>query len=92
MYQIIYSNSFKKNLKTFLRNTKFQRERLEYLIYLFTRDSSIPPQFKNHKLQGKYRGLYECHLYPDILLIYDKDRELELITLMALGSHSELFD
>ncbi len=91
MYQIIYSNNFRKDLKRVSRGGKFQLEKLEYLIDLLTLDTPLPSQYKNHKLQGKYVDLYECHVYPDTLLIYERDAELKLITLMELGSHSDLF-
>jgi len=91
MYQIIYSNNFRKDLKRVSRSGRFQQEKLEYLICLLNLDVPLPAQYKNHKLQGEYKDLYECHVYPDMLLIYEKDCEFKLITLMELGNHSELF-
>ena len=50
----------------------------------------LPPKCRDHPLKGGYAGCRECHLKPDLLLIYipAKD-ELRLI---RLCSHSELFD
>ena len=42
-----------------------------------------------HKLVGDYDNLFECHIEPDWLLIFNlTDTHIELI---RMGSHSELF-
>jgi len=43
-----------------------------------------------HVLAGEYTGHRECHLKPDLLLIYKKPDETRL-RFVRLGSHSELF-
>jgi mRNA interferase YafQ len=46
--------------------------------------------FRDHPLKGGYGGSRECHLKPDLLLIYVQDaKEVRLI---SLESHIELFD
>ena len=42
-------------------------------------------------LQGKYKGCLECHIEGDFLLIWI-DEERDIIELVRLGSHSELFE
>ena len=46
--------------------------------------------YKDHELSGNFRGIRELHLFPDDLLMYIKI-EKESITLVAIGSHAELF-
>ncbi len=41
-------------------------------------------------LKGEYLGFKECRLKPDLLLIYLLDKEV--LRLVDIGSHSELFD
>lgn len=91
MYQIIHSNNFRRKLKNNLKNGCFPREKLEYLLYIFSSELPLDSSFKNHKLQGQYKHLYECHLQPDILLIYERDDKSRLIVLVDIGSHSDLF-
>jgi len=43
----------------------------------------------DHALTGDYFGFRECHVKPDVLLVYDVDAEY--LYLVRLGSHSELF-
>ncbi len=45
----------------------------------------------NHRLQGKYKNMFECHIRPNVLLVYEKDEENKIIIFKALGSHTELF-
>ena len=44
-----------------------------------------------HKLSGKYKGYWECHVKPGLLLIWDENEILNLIELVRSGTHSDLF-
>jgi mRNA interferase YafQ len=46
---------------------------------------------KNHHLIGSWSDHIECHIRPNLLLIYQKPDESALC-LIRLGSHSELFE
>lgn len=48
-----------------------------------------PKRLKDHALSGDWKDHRECHLKPDLLLIYRITDDG--ITLVRLGSHSELF-
>ncbi|HMU31204.1 MAG TPA: type II toxin-antitoxin system YafQ family toxin, partial [Nitrospira sp.] len=43
-----------------------------------------------HDLSGDWAGYRECHIKPDLLLIYRKS-DSDTLRLARLGSHSELF-
>jgi len=63
-------------------------EKLYHIIGLLERCEDIPKQYKPHMLTGNYSDNMECHIENDFLLIWiDKD----IIKLVRLGSHSELF-
>ncbi len=53
-------------------------------------DQPLPFRYRDHALTGEYKGHRECHLKPDLLLVYTKPDEHTLV-LVRLGSHSELF-
>ena len=44
---------------------------------------------KDHPLKGTWKGARDCHLKPDLVLIYRKSKTT--IELARVGSHSELF-
>ncbi len=53
-------------------------------------EQPLDSKYKDHKLVGNWKGLRECHVEPDWLLIYRINRDnLELV---QTGSHPELFD
>lgn len=47
-------------------------------------------EYLPHKLHGEYNGCMECHINGDFLLIWF-DEANDIIELIRLGSHSELF-
>lgn len=89
-YQVRYSKTFKKGLKKFKNN----KEILEYtkaVILKLANDETLEPNYKDHKLSGEYEGFRECHILPNLLLIYQKQESLLILSCIALGSHSEIF-
>jgi len=59
-------------------------------ISLLANDLPLPEKFHDHTLTGGYTNHRECHLRPDLLLIYKKPDD-ETLRLVRMGSHSELF-
>ena len=57
---------------------------------LLATNQPLPEKFKDHALTGEYTHHRECHLRPDLLLIY-KLPDGHTLRLVRLGSHSELF-
>ncbi|MDA8308223.1 MAG: type II toxin-antitoxin system YafQ family toxin [Deltaproteobacteria bacterium] len=53
-------------------------------------DRQLGPHHCDHELSGEWKGYRECHIRPDLLLIYRKSGA-GLLRLARLGSHSELF-
>lgn len=93
MYKINHTNRFKKDLKKFQNNAK-KIELISNCIELLKDNgvANIPPEMKPHKLKGNYQDMLECHIQPDLLIIWFQiDEPAKEIRLMRLGSHSELF-
>ena len=44
------------------------------------------------ELKGKYKGFRECHIQPDWLLMYLKEDDILVLTLVDTGTHADLFD
>jgi mRNA interferase YafQ len=53
-------------------------------------DQVLPESNRDHVLGGDWAGYRECHIKPDLLLIYRKP-DADTLRLARLGSHSELF-
>ena len=52
-------------------------------------DRPLDPRHRNHPLAGEWNDHWDCHIRPDLILIYRKS-EQDVLQLVRLGSHSEL--
>ena len=50
----------------------------------------LEQRHRDHGLAGNWNGHRECHLKPDLLLIYKKPGD-QTLRLVRMGSHSQLF-
>lgn len=62
---------------------------LPVLMALVT-DQLLGARYRDHDLTGDWKGYRECHIKPDLLLIYCKV-DADTLRLSRLGSLSELF-
>lgn len=53
-------------------------------------DQPLVTQYRDHDLSGNWTGYRECHIKPDLLLIYRKVGT-DTLRIARLGSHSALF-
>ena len=53
-------------------------------------DIRLPEAYHDHVLHGGYEGCRECHVRPDLLLVYRYVGD-DVLMLERLGSHAELF-
>ena len=52
-------------------------------------DQELEPHYCDHPLSGNWKDHRDCHIKPDLVLIYQKPDD-ETLRLVRLGSHSEL--
>jgi mRNA interferase YafQ len=91
MRKIETTAKFKRDFK---REQKGQHrvgleELLEKIVTKLAQDKALPAKFRDHALVGNWADHRDCHLKPDLVLIYRKPDE-HCIQLVRLGSHSEL--
>jgi len=88
MYKIFRTASFKRDYKTLSNQEK---DLLKSIITTLAKGEKLDKKYKNHKLIGNYLGCNECHIKPDLLLIYRIDDDILELALVRVGSHSKLF-
>lgn len=88
MLRPFFTRRFKKDIKKFEHNKKVKSEFDNVLRHLLN-EAKLEEKYLDHPLTGNYEGCRECHLKPDVLLIYWSDGEI--LHLNRIGSHSELF-
>jgi mRNA interferase YafQ len=59
------------------------------IINCLAREQPLPEKYKDHALTGNWSNYRDCHVKPDLVLIYEIQGSD--ILLHRLGSHSELF-
>ena len=90
MFQIIFTNQFKKDYK--LCNSRhYNIELLDNLLIELAEKGTLPAKNKPHLLKGNFTGAWEAHIKPDWLLIWIKNDIQKTITLIGTGTHSDLF-
>jgi mRNA interferase YafQ len=91
MRTIEQSTQFKRDLR---REAKGQYRSIlsaEFtgIVRLLALDQLIAEKYRDHPLSGEWRDHRDCHVRPDLLLIYSKPNA-DVLRLVRLGSHSEL--
>jgi mRNA interferase YafQ len=95
MRKIKRLNQFKRDYKREIsgRSREYIRKldvELAEVLRMLAADLVLPLRFGDHSLSGDWKDHWDCHVRPDLVLIYRKPDQ-ELLTLVRLGSHSELF-
>ena len=89
--EIIAGSRFKKELKKVVAAPKHQKDVqviLNSLTELLRRGRDLPEKYRDHGLH-RLEGHRECHIKPDLLLIYKPEKEV--IRFARIGSHSDIY-
>jgi len=88
-YQLDRSNSFKRSFKKRKLTDEEESNYIEVL-YKLLNGEELPRKYKDHSLKGNLRDYRECHIKPDLLLVYKINADT--LELVDIGTHSYLFD
>lgn len=88
--QVKYSNRFEKDFKLAKKQNK-NLNKLFIMIEKLANLERLDDKYRDHPLLGEYKGLRECHIEPDWLLIYYIENNTLTLVLSRLGGHSDLF-
>ncbi len=89
MREIRYSTQYKKDIKRYA-NRQDMLDALLEVVRMLEQGMPIPANYFPHRLKGKYKGCWECHVHSNFLLIWI-DENAGVVWLERLGTHSELF-
>ena len=90
MYQIVYTNRMKRDVRRAKRCGKDLTTLIAVLTLLQT-GKTLPAQYRDHALRGSLRDFRECHIEPDWLLVYQIFEDRLILSAAATGTHAELF-
>ncbi|HEB4991022.1 MULTISPECIES: type II toxin-antitoxin system YafQ family toxin [Klebsiella/Raoultella group] len=92
MRTIEYTSQFKRDFK---RESKGQYKAVlagaefSLIVQVLANDLPLPEKLRDHPLSGDWKDHRDCHVKPDLVLIYRKPDDT-VLQLVRLGSHSEL--
>jgi mRNA interferase YafQ len=93
IYRLDFTTKFKKDLKKVKKNGRDYKLSVILLRLLETKGvKGIPKTMRPHKLKGNYQDNWECHITPDLLIIWIQIESPNVIRLIRIGSHSDLFN
>ena len=89
IFKLFKTNQFKRSYKKLQLSDSDDQVFIDVVYKLLNR-TVLEKKHRDHLLKGEYASFRECHLKPDLLLIYKIERNT--LKLVDIGSHSVLFD
>jgi mRNA interferase YafQ len=83
------TTQFKRDYKREKKSDPQVDKWLVPVIELLLGDDDLPYRLRDHRLDREWKNCRDCHVKPDLVLIYSKNSTV--LTLIRLGSNSELF-
>lgn len=89
---IVTRPRYERDLGRFLHSGRAEKflPRLREALLLLQQRKPLPVSFRDHALKGRLRGLRECHIDRDLLLVYTIIEERLECLLLRLCDHDEL--
>ena len=84
-----FTGQFRRDYKR-ARKRGSDVDHLNRVIHLLIAGQTLPARCSCHPLRGGYVGHWECHLEPDLLLIWYLSGDDDIVFVRA-GSHADLF-
>jgi len=93
LLKIGYTNKFKKDFNKQKKNLSFEDLDMFYeVIRKLKNKENLEEKLRDHKLidDKNYKDCRDCHIKPDLVLIYHVDMIEQKLILMRFNSHSEI--
>jgi mRNA interferase YafQ len=89
MFALEYATQFKKDFKKIAKLPISDVVEVGHVIKQLQLGQILPEKYVDHCLSGNWHGYRDCHVKPDLVLIYKADEGT--LKLARIGTHSELF-
>lgn len=90
MFEIVYTNKFRKDLKRCVKRGLDINKFLE-VARILEKTGKLPDKYKPHLLTADRKGQWECHIQSDWLLIWEQDDNQLTLLFLETGRHQDLF-
>ena len=89
-YEVVFTSRFKKDVKLAKKQHR-DLEAMYQVIEKLANGEKLDDKHRDHDLSGNYAGCRECHIEPDWIMIYEIIDSVLVLSLVRIGSHSDLF-
>ncbi|MFA6937806.1 MAG: type II toxin-antitoxin system YafQ family toxin [Treponema sp.] len=86
LYKIATTNRFDKE---YAKLNKDEKSLVDDIITKLSSDQKLPKKNKDHQLTGNLKDFRDCHVKNDLVLIYDKQKDILILTAYRINTHSE---
>lgn len=88
MLKIAFTKDFKRDVKKLTVHQVLSPEFAEVMYHLH-RGKPLPAKYKDHALSGDMQGYRDCHIFNDLVLIYQIVGDV--LKLIRISTHSDIF-
>lgn len=92
MRRVVPTSRFKRDLKRELKGQYRQlllADEFNAVLETLQKDEALAEKYHDHNMSGDFAGCRNCHIRPDLVLLYEKT-EADKLLLVRLGSHAVL--
>ena len=86
----VFKGNLRRGLRGIYREILKPGGEFQGVVNALRNDIPLPPRYRDHALHGEWEGSRDCHIKPDLVLVYTLEGD-DLLILERLGSHAELF-
>ena len=87
-YRFAFTSKFKKEYR---KLSAKNMEDVDKIIQRLLNGEKLEEKYHDHQLSGTLKDFRDCHIHPDLVLIYKIEEDILLLTAVNIGSHSNLF-
>jgi len=90
MHEFAYTQKFLRDVKK-IKKKHFDLSRLDQVLHDLADYNSalLKRKYRNHWRKGRWSKYEELHVDADRLLVYKRDKNRTILTLMTTGSHGQ---
>ena len=86
-YKLHLTKKFTKDAK---KLTKQDLEHTMEVLQKLCNNQPLSPKYKDHALVGNLQGVRDCHIKPDLVLIYRYNQDMLELIALRIGKHSKV--
>jgi mRNA interferase YafQ len=90
-YRVFTTKGYRSSYKRVSKHKHFDGKLLNTIVNALANGEELPVRFKDHQLTGSLKEYRECHVKNDLLLVYQKQEDAIILTLVDIGTHSNIF-